>query len=160
MTTVTHAGNRHKDASATTSEALQGQLTDLIDLALQGKQAHWTVTGPRFYSLHAQFDELVEAYREWGDRVAERMAAEGVAPNGQVEDVAAATNLPSLPGGWSRDEAVATAFGDRIEAVRDRTEDRRRRLGGEDPVDENLFTEILEGLDKQRWMLQAQKNAD
>ncbi|MFC7280147.1 Dps family protein, partial [Paractinoplanes rhizophilus] len=67
-----------RDATAT---ALQQTLVDLIDLGLVAKQAHWTVTGPRFRSLHQQLDEVVDTTRTHADTIAERCAAIGVAPN-------------------------------------------------------------------------------
>ena len=32
---------------------------DLIELSLQGKQAHWNVDGHNFRDLHLQLDEIV-----------------------------------------------------------------------------------------------------
>ena len=37
---------------------LQATLLDLVDLALTGKQLHWSVVGPNFRPLHLQLDEL------------------------------------------------------------------------------------------------------
>ncbi len=39
-------------ADRRTAEALQATLAELIELAAQGKQAHWTVVGPQFRSVH------------------------------------------------------------------------------------------------------------
>ena len=46
----------------------------MVDLSLQDKQLHWTVVGPLFRPLHLQIDELVEAWRELADTVAERLS--------------------------------------------------------------------------------------
>ena len=46
----------------------------MVDLSLQDKQLHWTVVGPPFRPLHFQIDELVEAWRELADTVAERLS--------------------------------------------------------------------------------------
>ncbi len=59
----------------TVSEALQGALVDLVDLALVAKQIHWNVVGPRFRSVHLQLDEVVTTARAHSDTVAERAAA-------------------------------------------------------------------------------------
>ena len=55
--------------------ALQRVLVDLIELHLQGKQAHWNVVGTNFRDLHLQLDEVVDFAREASDTVAERMRA-------------------------------------------------------------------------------------
>jgi len=59
-------------AKTATAAALNRVLADLIDLTLVGKQAHWTLVGPRFRTLHLQLDELVDAVRVHADDVAER----------------------------------------------------------------------------------------
>ena len=48
---------------------LQRVLVDLIELHLQGKQAHWNVVGTNFRDLHLQLDELVDFAREGSDTV-------------------------------------------------------------------------------------------
>jgi len=70
-----------------TSEILQAALVELIDLSIQGKQAHWTVTGPLFKPVHEHLDAIVDEVRAAYDDVAERMAALEVAPDGTLATV-------------------------------------------------------------------------
>src|SRR6185312_11002165 len=51
---------------------LQATLHELVNLSLIGKQLHWAVVGPHFRSLHLQFSELVDSWRELADIVAKR----------------------------------------------------------------------------------------
>src|SRR6201998_3170841 len=76
---------------------LQRVLVDLIELQLQGKQAHWNVVGTNFRDLHLQLDELVDAAREASDTIAERMRAVDAVPDGRSDTVAATTSLPQFP---------------------------------------------------------------
>jgi starvation-inducible DNA-binding protein len=84
-------------ASAELSANLQRVLVDLIELHLQGKQAHWNVVGTNFRDLHLQLDELVDFAREASDTVAERMRALDAVPDGRSDTVAATTSLPEFP---------------------------------------------------------------
>ena len=68
---------------------LQRVLVDLIELHLQGKQAHWNVVGTNFRDLHLQLDELVDFAREASDTIAERMRALDAVPDGRSDTVAA-----------------------------------------------------------------------
>ena len=63
------------DAPSSLSENLQDVLVDLIELHLQGKQAHWNLVGTNFRDLHLQLDEIVDTAREATDTIAERMRA-------------------------------------------------------------------------------------
>jgi starvation-inducible DNA-binding protein len=135
--------------------ALQDTLTELIELALQGKHAHWNVVGPLFKPVHEGLDELVDAYREWYDDVAERMAAIGAAPDGRTATIAAATSLEALPAGPIDDRAVVAAFASRIQVVAGRIRARADSMA-DDLASQDLLIEILRGLDKQAWMLRAQ----
>src|SRR6201992_3911726 len=76
---------------------LQLILVDLIELHLQGKQAHWNVVGTNFRDLHLQLDELVDFARAGSDTIAERMRALDVVPDGRSDTVAATTSLPQFP---------------------------------------------------------------
>src|SRR5919204_1608285 len=84
-------------ASPELSVKLQRVLVDLIELHLQGKQAHWNVVGTNFRDLHLQLDELVDFAREASDTVAERMRALDAVPDGRSDTVAAGTTLPQFP---------------------------------------------------------------
>jgi starvation-inducible DNA-binding protein len=84
-------------ASPEFAEHLQRVLVDLIDLQLQGKQAHWNVVGTNFGDVHLQLDELVDFAREAGDTIAERMRALEATPDGRSDTVAATTTVPQIP---------------------------------------------------------------
>ena len=134
---------------------LQATLVELIDLALQGKQAHWNVVGPAFKPVHEFLDAIVGDVRTWYDDVAERMAALGVAPDGRSVTVAATTPLPQVPTGFLKDRAVLEAFDERLGTVSEALADRAATIGELDLASQDLLVEILRGIDKHRWMLHA-----
>jgi starvation-inducible DNA-binding protein len=136
---------------------LQPLLVDLLDLALTGKQLHWTVVGPQFRSLHEQLDELVDQYRAWSDQVAERLTSIGVAPDGRVQRIAGDSPADPAPEGWVATAEVVRVLARRIEDVATRTRAALDGLGQHDLVSEGLVTEILEGLEMQLWMVSAQE---
>jgi starvation-inducible DNA-binding protein len=136
---------------------LQPLLIDLLDLALTGKQLHWTVVGPQFRALHEQLDEVVAQYRTWSDQVAERMTSIGVTPDGRVQRIAGDSPADPAPEGWVEASAVVRELASRIEAVARRTRTALDGLGDHDLVSEGLVTEILEGLEMQLWMVSAQE---
>ncbi|MDT7770737.1 MAG: starvation-inducible DNA-binding protein, partial [Mycobacterium sp.] len=78
---------------------LQRVLVDLIELHLQGKQAHWNLVGTNFRDLHLQLDEIVDSAREAADTIAERMRALDAVPDGRTDTVAATTSVPAVPAG-------------------------------------------------------------
>ena len=62
-------------APDTLVQNLQKVLVDLVELHLQGKQAHWNLVGTNFRDLHLQLDSIVDIAREAADMIAERMRA-------------------------------------------------------------------------------------
>lgn len=150
------AGPAAKTAKAAAA-ALQTVLTDLIDLALQGKQAHWVVVGPNFRAVHAHLDEMVAQYREWSDEVAERIVALGVMPDGRVGTVAKQTELPAIGIGPLADADVVTAWVERMDVVIRRARRVIEQLDDLDLVSQDMVVGIVHGLEKQRWMVEAQR---
>jgi len=143
-----------RDATAT---ALQENLVDLIDLSLQGKQAHWNLAGPHFRSVHLELDEIIDTARLGSDDVAERMATLGASPDGRVGAIEGATRLDPFPGGFQTVEATVTAFADRMA---DTIEGLRKSIGtldALDPISQDMLIAISAQLEKQLWMLQAQE---
>src|SRR5919201_4248603 len=93
----TEAEVQNFQATPELGASLQRVLVDLIELHLQGKQAHWNVVGTNFRDLHLQLDELVDFAREASDTVAERMRALNAVPDGRSDTIAASTSLPQFP---------------------------------------------------------------
>jgi starvation-inducible DNA-binding protein len=144
------------EARKVAGETLQGALVDLIDLSLLGKQAHWTVVGRNFRSLHLQLDEIVTLARGYADLVAERAAAIGYPPDGSARVVSERSALPQLSAGWQEDRAVVDHFvgvyASLIEGIRQKIAITEQH----DPVTQDLFLDIAAGLEKQYWMFQAE----
>lgn len=140
----------------TVAVELQGMLVDLLDLALLGKHAHWNVEGRNFRSVHHELDELVDAWRMLADDVAERAATIGASPDGQVETVAAATQMEPLGAGPLSDRQVVKAIGDRLAQASIRTHDRIAQIAESDPVTCDLLIGVAGTLQKQLWMTRAQ----
>jgi starvation-inducible DNA-binding protein len=135
---------------------LQATLVELIDLALVGKQLHWTVVGPLFRPLHLQLDELVEAWRRLSDTVAERAVAVGVFPDGQASAVLSAAEVSSLAAAPVADHEVVAELVKRVATVSERTRTRMERLGELDLASQDVLIEVLRALEEQQWMLRSQ----
>lgn len=135
---------------------LQALLADLIDLSLQGKQAHWNVVGPLFQSVHVQLDSIVDDARMWADEVAERKVTIDLAAEGQPGDVAMQSRLEPLPQGYIADREAVALMERRVAGVASRARQAAERLGDLDLASQDLIIEIIRGLEKHRWMLRAQ----
>ena len=136
---------------------LQRLLTDVIDLTLQSKQAHWNLRGPNFRSLHRQLDELAERGREFSDRLAERCLALGVAADGRVQSIAADSDLVQFPEGRMDDSRVVEHISQRLRTVSEVGRSRLERLGQADPTSQNLVCDLLEQMEKQLWMFESSR---
>lgn len=146
-----------KDAVQKSATELQTVLVDLIDLSLQGKQAHWNVVGPQFRALHLELDELVEDARKWADEVAERLRALGVAADGRPSVIAKDTGLESFPEGLIADKEVLRRVTDSLTKAAVLGRASIDRLEGADKVSEDILVEIVGSLEKHRWMFRAQQ---
>ena len=135
---------------------LQVLLADLIDLSLQGKQAHWNVVGPLFQPVHAQLDGIVDDARMWADDVAERKVTIDLAADGQHGDVAMQSRLDPLPQGYIADKEAVALMERRVAGVASRARQAAERLGDLDLASQDLVIEIVRGLEKHQWMLRAQ----
>jgi starvation-inducible DNA-binding protein len=141
----------------TTGAILQGALTDLIDLTLSAKQAHWNVVGPHFRSVHLQLDEVVAVARQYTDDIAERAAAIGWAPDGRASTVVQASGLPDYPEGWTSDDATINAMVGMLDELVKRMRMRIDETDKSDLVTQDMLIEVTQELEKQRWMWQAQR---
>ena len=147
------------DRRLAAAEILQTLLVDLIDLGLQGKQAHWNLRGPMFRDLHLLLDELVEVARDAADALAERCLAIGVAADGRVAAVHRDSRLDVFPEGRVEDSAVVDLMVDRLHTMSDAGRSHLGQLGDLDMVSQDLVIEVLQDIEKQLWMFEAHRPA-
>ncbi len=135
---------------------LQSTLVELVDLSLLGKQAHWNVVGSHFRSIHLQLDEIVDIARLSSDRVAERMATIGAAPDGRAETVATNSELVPFPAGSVPGLDVVKLVTAAMDTITGRMKDRIVRIADDDPVSQDILIGTSDELEKAAWMLRAQ----
>lgn len=151
-----HPTLRHEERAALGS-LLQAELIDLIDLALLGKHLHWNLTGPGFQELHEHLDELVAQWQERSDETAERGRALGVSPDGQARTVGAQATLAEVAPGEIATEAVIATLLVALDETITRSRERMEQSGEYDSVTEDLIIQTVALLEKQRWMIAAQR---
>ncbi len=137
--------------------ALQSALTDLIDLSLIGKQAHWNVHGTHFRSVHLELDELIATARTASDDVAERLRAVGGLPDGRAGTVAKESQIADPGAGMLDDDKTIALVTDAIAGVADRIESSLPSLENDLPT-QDLLISIVTALNKAGWMFAQQRS--
>lgn len=146
-------------ASETLGQNLQKVLVDLIELSLQGKQAHWNVVGRNFRDTHLQLDEIIEAARSFADTVAERMRSLHALPDGRSDEVAQTTTLPEFPQGEIATTEVVDLMTERLDAVATTCRDVHDAVDEEDPTSADILHAILERVEQLSWMVSAENRS-
>ncbi|GAB3039616.1 DNA starvation/stationary phase protection protein [Parafrigoribacterium mesophilum] len=144
------------EASAPLSDSLQAVLVDLIELHLQGKQAHWNIVGKNFRDLHLHLDVIVDAARVFADRVAERMRALDAVPDGRSNTVAQTTTLGPLTAGEIDTADAVTSITERLDATVATVRGVHDTVEEEDPTTADLLHSIIERLEQLSWMTRAE----
>src|SRR6201996_1413178 len=143
-------------ASDTLVQNLQKVLVDLVELHLQGKQAHWNLVGTNFRTLHLHLDDIVDIAREAADTIAERMRALDAVPDGRTDTVAATTSVPAAPAGPGGATETVDIIADRIYAAVDTVRAVHDEVDAADPSTADLLHSIITDLEKQAWMLKSE----
>ena len=147
---------RNAEATPQLAAHLQRVLVDLIELQLQGKQAHWNVIGANFRDLHLQLDEVVDAARVASDTIAERMRALDAVPDGRSDTVAATTTLPQFPAYEQNTADVVELITTRVYATVDTLRTVHDDVDAEDPSTADLLHQIIDTLEKLAWMIKSE----
>jgi starvation-inducible DNA-binding protein len=137
-------------------ESLQRVHVDLIELHLQGKQAHWNVVGKNFRDLHLQLDEIIEEVREFSDTIAERLRALHAVPDGRSDTVAASTSLPEYPNGEIDTAETVDLIVQRLEATVGTMREVHDDVDDADPTSADLLHAIIARLEQFAWMVSAE----
>ncbi|WP_420321398.1 DNA starvation/stationary phase protection protein Dps [Flagellimonas sp.] len=135
---------------------LNQQLADTFDLYSQLKQAHWNVKGMEFRALHELFDELASETLSFIDMIAERATTLGGVARGTIRMASKSTRLEQSPDSFDNSEYTITKMVERYAQLCESTRgciDICETYGDKGTAD--LFTEVIRGLDKSLWMLEA-----
>ncbi|MQR99132.1 DNA starvation/stationary phase protection protein Dps [Gluconobacter aidae] len=137
-------------------ETLNARLSDLIDLSLITKQAHWNLKGPQFIGVHEMLDGFRSSIDGFSDTVAERAVQLGGTALGTVQDVAKNSACKPYPNNIYRVADHLAALIDRYATVANNMRASIKvtdEAGDDDTAD--VFTEVSRGLDKHLWFLEA-----
>jgi len=146
-------------ASTTLAKNLQAVLVDLLDLAIQGKQAHWNVVGRNFRDTHRQLDEIIDDARTFSDTIAERMRALHAVPDGRSATIAKTSSLPEFPAGEVSTTETIDLVTERLEAAVATARDVHDAVDEEDPTSADLLHAIIERLEQFAWMVSAENRS-
>jgi starvation-inducible DNA-binding protein len=139
------------------SDNMQAVLVDLIELGIQGKQAHWNVVGTNFRDMHLQLDEIIEVARNLSDEIAERMRALGVLPDGRSETVTKSTSLPKFPADQVDTSQVTDLIVERLTAVAETCRRVHDSVDEADPTTADILHVVIEKIEQYAWMVSAEK---
>jgi starvation-inducible DNA-binding protein len=138
------------------SDNLQAVLVDLIELGIQGKQAHWNVVGKNFRDLHLQLDEIIAATRASSDVVAERMRALQAMPDGRSETVTKTTTLAKLPPDQLDTANVVDLITERLDAAAATCRRVHDEVDEADPTSADILHATIQMLEQYAWMVSAE----
>ncbi|MBI5853478.1 MAG: DNA starvation/stationary phase protection protein [Planctomycetes bacterium] len=134
---------------------LDALLGDYLVLAQKLRNYHWTVRGPSFFTLHAQFEKLYDDAAEKADAVAERSVALGHRPVPTLARAVAVARLKESPDHRNAMQMVDDVAGDfetLIEAQRDLA---LAASEHGDMATANLCIGFADAQEKTVWMLRA-----
>ena len=146
-------------ASPALASNLQLVLVDLLELAIQGKQAHWNVVGRNFRDTHRQLDEIIDDARAFSDTIAERMRALHAVPDGRSATIAKTTTLPAFPAGVVSTTETIDLVTERLEAAVGTMRDVHDAVDEEDPTSADLLHAVIERLEQFAWMVSAENRS-
>jgi starvation-inducible DNA-binding protein len=124
---------------------LQAELRDLIGLAVVGDHIRWGLVDDQ----DELADWLADAVAEWralAERVARRLAALGVPPDGRVRALAEGIPLHWVPDGWLLRDAAERLLAHRLRVVAAWA--RRRSSQATDGESAELFDAVAAALER------------
>lgn len=144
-------------ATASTAAMTNHIVANLGVLYVKLHQYHWYVQGPKFYTLHAKFEELYNETTANFDAIAERLIALGEKPYSTLgEFLEHATIEESVYDKKIPAEKMVENLVEDYRTIRDMTNRGIELASNEnDSITEDLLIGFKEGIELNIWMLQA-----
>jgi DNA-binding ferritin-like protein len=124
---------------------LQGQLRDLLCLAVVGDHVRWVLAGDGCEALADWLAETTAVWRSWADEVAKHLVKLGVAPDGCVRSLAEDIPIQWVPDGWLGRDDARRLIADRLRTIGEWARYRRSQATAPDTV--RLLDALCVGLD-------------
>ena len=125
---------------------LQGELRDLLALAVVGDHVRWVLTGDESAQLTDWLADAVPRWRALADRVAMHLVKLGVAPDGRVRSLVEDIPLNWVPAGWLHPDEARRLVADRLSLLAGWAHYRRSQVADPDTV--RLLDAVCEGLER------------
>ena len=136
----------HSDQTAIVDE-LQGELRDLLCLAVVGDHVGWVLSGDDVAEFAQWLADAARKWRAWADEVAKQLVRLGVAPDGRVRSLAKDVPMNWVPDGWLQLEEAQRLVGNRLNRIAEWARARQSQVA--DPETRQLFNTVCSGLDAQ-----------
>ena len=147
---------RLENGNAAVSDQLGQAVSDLTDLRLQVKQAHWNVTGRSFIGLHKLLDKLAEELDETIDTAAERQRALGFLTHGTARHVAKTSRLGQLSAERHSIEEIVRHLADQYAQASHAAANAAKICDEhEDVGTSDIFADTIRMLDMHRYFLRS-----
>jgi starvation-inducible DNA-binding protein len=124
---------------------LQQELRDLLSLAVVGDHVRWVLVDDEG-ELAEWLADAVPEWRALADRVAERLVALGVPPDGRVRSLADDIPLNWVPAGWLDREQAERLLADRLHVLSSWARLRRSQATDGDTI--QLLDAVAAGLER------------
>jgi DNA-binding ferritin-like protein len=126
---------------------LQGQLRDLLSLAVVGDHVRWVLAGDESEELADWLAEATAEWRSWADQIAKHLVTLGVAPDGRVRSSAKDIPIRWVPDGWLGRADARRLVADRLGTSAEWARYRRSKATAPESV--RLLDAICAGFDAQ-----------
>jgi len=128
-------------------DELQGELRDLLCLAVVGDHVRWVLRGDETRELVEWLADGVAQWRNWADQLAKHLVALGFAPDGRVRSLAKDIPFNWVPDGWLELDEARLLVANRLSSLI--TWARERRSQATDPETVRLLDVVSSGLEAQ-----------
>ncbi|MGC4016311.1 MAG: DNA starvation/stationary phase protection protein [Luteolibacter sp.] len=146
-----------KDSRQKGADALAAILANQHVLYLKTRNFHWNLTGFRFRTLHAFFEEQYEALAKAIDQTAERMRMLGAVAPGSMAEMLKLATLTERPGALvDGEEALKALHTDHESVIRDLRESIdlfADQIGDAGTAD--FLTDLIRAHENLAWMLRS-----
>jgi starvation-inducible DNA-binding protein len=136
---------KHRFDERLDPDDLQGELRDLLSLAVVGDHVRWVVTGEGAAELAEWLAGATSQWRAWADQIAKHLVMLGVAPDARVRSVAKDIPVHWVPEGWLRPDDAARLVVERLGGLAGWARYRQSQANNPDTV--RLLDTVSSGLE-------------